>query len=220
MKPDGTNNADGTAAPATAAAATSAAYPPTAPPPLHPYAVGPGPGPSPVMVAPSGSPSTDPCMSLLIVLWVVLLPPVAVALAGGDLASILINVLFTMLGFLPGERENKIEEMRGGGGGAGFGWGNAGALARLRRPATQAVVPPRVLWLLWSGRMGAAEASVRPSAPADKRGMHGWRHPSLAPAPLSPRPPLSLFPCKPPTRTPKASSTPCAPSVSVEEVDE
>ena len=137
MKPDGTNNADGTAAPATAAAATSAAYPPTAPPPLHPYAVGPGPGPSPVMVAPSGSPSTDPCMSLLIVLWVVLLPPVAVALAGGDLASILINVLFTMLGFLPGEREKKMEEMR-----ARRGRGRGFWLGGMRGPWLASAGPP------------------------------------------------------------------------------
>ena len=89
------------------AANTDGTTPTTAPPPLHPYAVSPS---SPVMVAPSGSPSPDPCFGCLIGLWVVLLPPVAVALAGGDLASILINVLFTMLGFLPGERRRSLQK--------------------------------------------------------------------------------------------------------------
>lgn len=91
MKP---SNADGTPAATNADGSYT-----TAPPPLHPYAV--AGGPSPIMVAQTASPSPDPCMSVLIVMWVIILPPVAVALAGGDLASILINVLFTCLGYLP-----------------------------------------------------------------------------------------------------------------------
>jgi uncharacterized membrane protein YqaE (UPF0057 family) len=93
-------NPDGTAA-SMKPDGTSAAYGNAAPPPMSPYMVGgSGPRPGAVLVAAPAGP--DPCISVLALLWCFILPPVAVALAGGDLASILFNVLFTMLGWFPG----------------------------------------------------------------------------------------------------------------------
>ena len=89
MATDGTTKPDGTYA---AAAPTN-----TAPPPMSVYAV----PPSPVLVSQAIGP--DPCVSALALLWCFILPPVAVALAGGDLTMILFNVLFTLMGWMPGK---------------------------------------------------------------------------------------------------------------------